>query len=581
MKRHHFTLLSAAIAASLLACSAQDNDEGTAVYAEDTANNARGSSTGGGTGYDNGSAQTSAEAGEAFDQSASGGAVGQPSDPNGAPPEEAYAGEGDFDDGAFDTEESEPTEEEASPAEIQWIQLSTDDSTSMASAQLFKSRESIYGFSLKAHEFLNYYDPPRSLFAEEAFTRTKPIDDSLRFGVKAVHTELEVSTATPEDPIDDESDAESERPTEQDDSDIVTEEEPVEPVAEPIAIAGELEVLFQLQADPIAREARRNWNLFLCVDVSGSMEGQKMAFTKDALRKILDHLKDGDQVTLTTFNNDARTIFESLTYPADRDEMVGAFNQLVADGGTNMLAGLNESYDIAQQNHRSDATNRVLLFGDGAANVGTTDMEAFSRLTRINGQEGIYLSGIGVGTGYEFELMDQLTDAGKGAHVFLPNAEEVDLIFGDYLPKLIEVAADKIAVEATLPEGLQLSGFSGEEVSFDPNQRLQNIILATGDDMTFTAKFDVLDEAALDQPMTLKVTLRPLSSGEVTMRKIEVESIRELIGEPGRLFERTRLIHRFGQWATGRTGSVEALLDDLSNYENPDWGIQEIINLIR
>ena len=65
-------------------------------------------------------------------------------------------------------------------------------------------------------------------------------------------------------------------------------------------------------------------------------------------------------------------------------------------------------------------------------------MEAFSRLTRINGQEGIYLSGIGVGTGYEFELMDQLTDAGKGAHVFLPNAEEVDLIFGDYLPKLIE-----------------------------------------------------------------------------------------------------------------------------------------------
>ena len=45
MKRHHFTFLTAAIAATLCACSAHDNAEGAAPYADDSANDARGTNT--------------------------------------------------------------------------------------------------------------------------------------------------------------------------------------------------------------------------------------------------------------------------------------------------------------------------------------------------------------------------------------------------------------------------------------------------------------------------------------------------------------------------------------------------------
>ena len=40
------------------------------------------------------------------------------------------------------------------------------------------------------------------------------------------------------------------------------------------------EVLFQLKAETLDLSDRRAWNIFLCVDVSGSMNGDKMAFTK-------------------------------------------------------------------------------------------------------------------------------------------------------------------------------------------------------------------------------------------------------------------------------------------------------------
>lgn len=528
-----------------------------------------------------------------------GAANASPGDRNGAPTNDGYSA-GGAEGAAPQVSESEsftpdegnepvdPDEPDEVEEALQWIQLSTDDSTSMASAQIYKGQGSFYGFGLKAHEFLNYYDPPIALFEGEQFSRTKAVDADIRFGIKAVFTEADdlnqidesdetalIPTPTQEGeeamPDSDEGEARSEENT------IIGETE-VEDEAEPIV--GQLEVLFQMQSDAIDPTQRRPWNLFLCVDVSGSMEGEKMAFTIEALRKMLDHLRPGDHLTLTTFNNDAQHIFTDLEFSANRDEIVRGILSLSAGGGTNMSAGLSLSYEAAQAAYDSTMLQRVLLFGDGSANVGNTEMDRFNQLTRINGQEGIYLSGIGVGTGYDFERMDQLTDAGKGAHIFLPNRQEVDVIFGDYFHKVVEVAADKIAIEVVVPAGIRLAGFSGEEVSFDPNQRLQNIILASGDDMTFTATFDVLDEAALEDAFTLKVTMRPLSTGEETIRKIEVESLNELIGEPGRLFERTQLINRFGKYAAQGQGDVDALVSDLNAYDNPDWGIREILTLL-
>ena len=124
-----------------------------------------------------------------------------------------------------------------------------------------------------------------------------------------------------------------------------------------------------------------------------------------------------------------------------------------------MLAGLDMTYDLAQEKYDPEMLQRVLLFGDGNANVGDNDIARYEGLTRINGQEGIYLTGVGVGTDYDLERMDRLTDAGKGAHIFLPNRAEVDLIFGDYFTKLVEVAADSIEIVMELPAGTSLREF--------------------------------------------------------------------------------------------------------------------------
>ncbi|MCK5688939.1 VWA domain-containing protein, partial [Myxococcota bacterium] len=428
-------------------------------------------------------------------------------------------------------EDSEDPEPEISTQ--QWIQFSTDDSTSMASAQMFKA-----GFasrSLKAHEFINYYDPAPGLFEEEEFAITAEVAGGVEMGLKADLFTAPIPVQCAYD-----TQADSDSPAEQCDATVDAEI---------------LELLFQMRAPAIAQEVRRNWNVFLCVDVSGSMSGDNIEFVRSALDRMMRHFKEGDRLTLITFDSNSHDVFIDKEFSENQNSIRAAFADLSPGDSTNMLAGLERTYELAQSHFDSEMLQRVLVFSDGAANVGDTHIQRYADLTRMNGQEGIYLSGIGVGGYYDWDRMDQLTDAGKGAHVYLPSDDEVGVIFGDYFPKLLEVAADEIAIEMLLPTGLYLQDFSGEEIATDPQERLQNIVLAAGDDMTFLARLIVSDTAALDEPMTLKVSLRPLGTGEEILIEESLASVRELILDPGLLFERPRIVKAFADYASEAYGA--------------------------
>jgi len=455
--------------------------------------------------------------------------------------------------------EAEPTDPDPNtePEEetTTWIQLSTDDSTSMASAQMYKA--GFHWRSLKAHEFINYYDAPAELFDEENWAVDGTLGDGIDFGIKA---DLFNVAAGPM--IDCEAGDDCEN-------------------SDPYQVA---EVFFQMKAPLVDRETRRNWNIFLCVDVSGSMSGANIEYVRNSLGTMLSHFKEGDILTLVTFDSTYHDIFLNWEFSANEDAIREAFEDLRPGSSTNMIAGLDRVYDLAQEHFDSDKLQRVILFGDGNANVGDTHLDTFNGLTRINGLEGIYLSGVGVGTNYDWDRMDQLTDAGKGAHVFLPNTDEVELIFGDYFTKLVEVAADRISIEMELPAGVVLESFTGEEVSTNPEERLQNIILAAGDDMTFIARFRINREEALSEPASLKLTLRPLSTGAEVIHEVNVDAFSELVETPGTLFERTRVIRDFATIVTGSdtTGiELEDISQTLEDFGPLDWGLLEIQSLLQ
>jgi len=421
-----------------------------------------------------------------------------------------------------------------------FIQLSADDSTSMASAQITKL-EFAPNPALHRHEFTNYYDPPRELFAAEPWALVAEPTATIDLGVEIVNH----------------------APTE--------------------TAPGSITFVSSLQADPIETAARRAWNLVYCVDVSGSMQGEKMAFVRQSLLASLARLRDGDRITLVTFSTDAALIFDDLAWPADESTIRAAFSALEATDSTNMIAGLRLAYERARAHHAGGALTRVLLFGDGDANVGILDIAAFRDETRIGDEEGIYLSSVGVGFGFDWTRMDQLADAGKGASVFLPNAAEAMRLFGtEQFTKLVEIAADEVDVELELPVGLTLVDFSGEEVSTDPNRRVPTVVLASGDDLTMLARFSYTDAAVLDAPMTIRVTMRPLGTGEITTFEQTFASVSMLFRDGGDFYRRATIVDDYANVRIGNPDapSASSIVAAIDAFPTIDWGLAEIRALV-
>lgn len=416
-----------------------------------------------------------------------------------------------------------------------WLQLSADDSTSMASAQLARLgiRENLH-----RHEFLNYYDPAPALFDDESWALQAELDDSLKLGASLV-----LSTTADG------------------------------------GTRGDL--LVQLRAQPVDPETRRAWHLVYCVDVSGSMAGDKIVFTRDAIARSLAHLRPGDRVSIVTFSNEAETRVDFAQWPQDEASIRSAIGRLEPTGGTNMIAGLDSAYALAGRHLAEGVLSRVLLFGDGQANVGDTDVQRFAALTRNGNGEGVYLSSVGVGTDFDWNRMDQLADSGKGASIFLPDAREVTRMFDRDFYKLVEVSADAVELELVLSEGFELLDFSGEETSTDPNARVPSTILSSGDDLTVLARFSVTPEA-LQSPLSLRVSFKPLGSGQTVTFDRHVELAQSLVTTGGPLYTRTKLVDDYARSVTTQFPAAADVKTALQAHPGSasDPGLLEILELL-
>ncbi|MBC8070057.1 MAG: VWA domain-containing protein [Deltaproteobacteria bacterium] len=251
-------------------------------------------------------------------------------------------------------------------------------------------------------------------------------------------------------------------------------------------------------------------NLVLVLDTSGSMEGLAMDMLKESCRTMAANLRAGDTISLVTWNTDNQVVLEGHTAVGPNDATVlAAIDALAASGGTDLNGGLVAGYALANEVYQSERINRLVLISDGGANVGVTDIELIAEQANKSGADGIYLVGVGVGeaTDYNDQLMDEVTDAGKGASVFVGSAAEAQKVFGERFVSTLSVAVRNVQVELELPPGFQIVKFSGEEYSGDPAE-IEPQHLAPDDAMVFHQRISTCAPAVVTDETPIIVTAR-------------------------------------------------------------------------
>jgi len=231
------------------------------------------------------------------------------------------------------------------------------------------------------------------------------------------------------------------------------------------------------------------FNLTFLLDTSGSMAGEPLDLSRELILGIVSRLRPGDRISLVTCNRRAQVIFSGEPVgQLSVQKLAGILDLIRAGDVTDLEAGIAAAYKTASSNYDYRTLNRVVLISDGAANAGQLAADTIAEHARDSNRQGIYLAGIGVGEGFNDQLMNTVTDRGRGAYLFIDSESEIQRILEeDVFIASFDLAVKDVRLKMVMPPGWKMEQFHGEQVS----ARAEDIVpqyLSPNDQMIYHLK---------------------------------------------------------------------------------------------
>ncbi|MCA9126651.1 MAG: VWA domain-containing protein [Planctomycetales bacterium] len=229
---------------------------------------------------------------------------------------------------------------------------------------------------------------------------------------------------------------------------------------------------FELPSD----KQRLPVNVAIVIDKSGSMQGEKIEQARKAAIQAIDRLRDSDIVSVVTYDSSVNVLVPA-TKASDRETIRKQIASIAAGGNTALFAGVSKAAGEIRKFLDDKHVNRVILLSDGLANVGPASPAELEQLGESLIKEGISVSTMGLGLGYNEDLMTRLALASSGNHVFIEDAENLVQVFQNEFDDVLSVVAQKLNINAKLAEGIRPvkvlnypANITGQFVSLDLGQ---------------------------------------------------------------------------------------------------------------
>lgn len=198
----------------------------------------------------------------------------------------------------------------------------------------------------------------------------------------------------------------------------------------------------------IGRHARQPLHVILLIDASGSMErADRVATLHAALQALATQLAPADRLSAVTFARTAHLVVDGAS-GSDAPRLVERLLQVVPEGGTHLEEALQLGYQTALRHFIPGGAHRLILFTDGAANLGELQNSELQSIVENHRRRGIALDTFGIGwEGYDDERLAALARHGDGRYGFLNSPDDVASRFIRQLTGALEVAASDVKVQ--------------------------------------------------------------------------------------------------------------------------------------
>jgi Ca-activated chloride channel family protein len=124
-----------------------------------------------------------------------------------------------------------------------------------------------------------------------------------------------------------------------------------------------VEAIYAIQ--DLWQQARKDVNLVMLLDVSGSMEGEKIDNVRRAAEQFVRQMGEEDWFTLIAFSNDPQVLITHEQVGASREVIIRILNSLRAEGNTTLYDAIGQASALIAQTSSPQRVNAMVVLTDG------------------------------------------------------------------------------------------------------------------------------------------------------------------------------------------------------------------------
>jgi Mg-chelatase subunit ChlD len=201
------------------------------------------------------------------------------------------------------------------------------------------------------------------------------------------------------------------------------------------------------------RRSRPPVNVAFVIDRSGSMAGAKIQLAKDAVKTAISLLRPTDRFAIVVYDQEIDVTTPSTAATADAKRSAArALEPVDARASTNLGEGWLRGCEQVAAVQDERFVTRVVLLTDGQANLGIVDPEELRRHAGALRARGVMTTTIGLGDGFNEDLLRGMALAGGGNFYFVEGAAQILDTMTSELQETIDIVARSVALTVSGPE---------------------------------------------------------------------------------------------------------------------------------
>lgn len=213
-----------------------------------------------------------------------------------------------------------------------------------------------------------------------------------------------------------------------------------------------LDILLRLRAPVVEGDVKRTpLAISLVIDRSGSMGGSKLEEAKRCALDLLNRLHDEDRVSLVVYDTAIDVMLETMPVRLAKTIMPLRLERLEARGGTDLHTGWLKGAETLAPNAGNGVLSRVILLSDGQANHGLVEIAPICEQVRELAGAGVTTSTVGIGMGFNEELMTAIANAGQGNSWYGQRVEDLAESFDAEMGFLSNLVLQDVRVKLETP----------------------------------------------------------------------------------------------------------------------------------